>query len=130
MSLYGWEEYMRFLNPGKQFDIAVDRTLAMFNGAGWPKMESLFFGGNLVRAIPADKPGWMQIVTMNYADGPDYHFSYDEAPGLVQKFTIIWRDGHISSRDLYYPIVCAKPIYMPEAWLERVSADMETIPPP
>jgi len=142
MSPYGWEEYLRMLN-GEKFDQAVGSDLAMFNnrnGEGWPQMESLIFGCNLVRAKQAvilkdgewiTKPEWAQIVTLDYFAGPPVGYpTFAEDPVAVQKFTVIWREGVVGSRELYYPVVCKFPIYMPWSWLEKVTSGMVTQPPP
>lgn len=132
MDKYGWDRYIDALNPGR-FQQAVSSALAMFNNSGWPQMESLLFGCNLVRAAPTSKPGWARILTLRYEDGPPDHLpTYAEDPLAVQAFTCICREGAIIGRDpmLYYPVVSRYPIYMPWGWLEALSADMQTPAPP
>ena len=142
MSRNGWEDYLRKLNPGKLFDVAVATGLAMFNQrAADPdepfserdKMESLMFGCNLVRAVPSnEKPAiWARILTLDYEAGPPAGMpTYEEDPTKVQKFTIIWRGGAITSRELYYPVVARYDCFMRWDWLEIVSPEMLTPPPP
>lgn len=138
MSRFGWAAYLRKLNPGRLFDVSVHRRLAMFNGQdtwdkGNDKMESLIFGGNLVWAVESRKYKWARIITLNYKSGPPAGMpTYDENPLFVQKFTMIWRNGKVISRkpELYYPVVARYPIYVRWSWLEPVSQEMETIPPP
>lgn len=132
MNRYGWDRYIEALNPGR-FEQAVSSALAMFNEAGWPQMESLIFGCNLVRAISTDKPAWARILTLRYEDGPPAGMpTYAENPLAVQAFTCICRGGVIIGRDpmLYYPVVSKYPVYMPWAWLEAVELDMDTPAPP
>jgi hypothetical protein len=138
MSRYGWTAYLRTLNPGKLFDVAVHKGLAMFNSPntwaeGGDKMESLLFGGNLVWAVESGTYGWARIITLDYESGPPAGMpTYDENPLFVQKFTMIWRGGKVTSRvpALYYPVVARYPIYMRWSWLEPFGPDMETTPPP
>ena len=132
MSKYGWEEYLRQLN-GEKFEAAVSRKLAMFNGAGWPQMESLLFGCNLFRAVETDKAAWARILTLDYTAGPPQDMpDYATDPVAVQKFTMICRMGGILSRNppLYYPVVSNYPIYIPWSWLEVAGPEMETQAPP
>ena len=124
MSRNGWEDYLRKLNPGKLFDVAVATGLAMFNQRATDpdepfserdKMESLMFGCNLVRAVPSnEKPAiWARILTLDYEAGPPAGMpTYEEDPVAVQKFTIIWRGGAITSRELYYPVVARYDCFM------------------
>ena len=136
MTVNGWEAYLRKLN-GDKFKAAVANHLAMFNGPDeWPegdKMESLIFGCNLVRAVESEVDGWARLITLNYNAGPPAGMpTYEENPVYVQKFTMIWRDGAITSRvpELYYPVVSKYPVFMPWSWLEIVSPEMMTQPPP
>jgi len=132
MNLYGWDAYLEALNPGK-FKQAVSAALAMFNQAGWPQMESLLFGCNLVRARESGKDGWAEILTLDYEAGPPAHMpTYEEDPLAVQAFTCICRDGAITGRTpmLYYPVVSKYQIYMPWSWLEALGEGMETPAPP
>ena len=138
MTRFGCASYLHKLNPGKHFDVAVDESLAMFNGRdtwgnGNDKMESLIFGGNLVWAVESGTFKWARIVTLDYNLGPPGGTPpYDENPLSVQKFTQIYREGVVRSRvpELYYPVVARYPIYMRWSWLEPYSPEMETISPP
>lgn len=117
MSRFGWAAYLRKLNPGRLFDVAVQKGLAMFNGMdtwdeGNDKMESLIFGGNLVWAVESGKYKWARIITLDYNSGPPAGMpTYDENPLFVQKFTLIWRKSAVTSRkpELYYPCSCTIP---------------------
>lgn len=143
MARNGWTEALQFLN-GERWGVAVDPGLAMFNqrnAVGKPempweerdKMESLFFGCNLVRAVPSTDANWLHILTMDYEKGPPNNLpTYAENPVLVQKFTMICRKGVILSRNpiLYYPVVCAEPIYMHRSWLEPYTPESVTQAPP
>lgn len=145
MARNGWTETLQYLN-GDKWGVAVDPGLSMFNDrqavknpdTPWPerdKMESLFFGCNLVRAVPSesDPTRWARIITLDYEAGPPDHFpTFAENPVLVQKFTQICRKGVILSRNpvLYYPVVCAAPIFMHWSWLEPYTPESVTQPPP
>lgn len=122
---YGWEDYLRWLlgNDEQLFAYAVDDSLAMFNGQGWPSMESLLFGNNVVIAeTDGVKHGWARIVTMDYQAGPPLPYvDYQTAPWFVQKFTTVnAREavGLSPKREVYYPIVSQREIYFPLEWLE------------
>jgi len=142
MSKNWWDDYLRKLNPGRLFDVAVASGLAMFNQryadpdepfSERDKMESLMFGCNLVRAEPsiAKPETWARIITLDYEAGPPAGMpTYEEDPVAVQKFTIIWREGAITSRELYYPVVARYDCFMRWDWLEIVSHEMKTPSPP
>ena len=129
MNKYGWEEYMRKLN-GDQFDQAIGTRLAMFND-GWPNMSSVFFAGNLLRAVPVvGKLGWMRVVTLDYYAGPPKDMpTFDVNPIFVMEFTMKGRfTQKLKTRNfgrLYYPVVSRYPVYMLVSSLEPWSLDME-----
>lgn len=132
MDRHGWEDYLRKLN-GKKFDASIHSRLAMFNnqhGMGWPKMKSLFFAGNILRAVPTDKRGWLRIVTLDYASGPPEGMpTFRDNPIYVMEFTLNdWGAEKLLTRGnrLYYPVVSTHPVYMPVSRLEPFSLDMET----
>lgn len=128
MDRYGWDDYLRKLN-GRKYDASIRSDLAIFN-PGWPRMSSVYFAGNLLRAVPAEKRGWMRIITMEYEAGPPKDMPlFDQNPIYVMQFTLnAWRENRIILRHpvLYYPVVSQHPVYMPETWLEPFSQDMET----
>lgn len=136
LDIYGWDEYFMFLN-GDKWEQAASSTLAMFNHSGWPQMESIMFGCNLIRAKQAvidgeTKNGWAELITLDYYAGPPIHYpTYYDDPVAVQKFTMVGADqGNVFSRELFYPVVCKQPTYMRWAWLKPVSSEMVTPPPP
>lgn len=129
MNKYGWEEYLRKLN-GSRFENAIHTRLAMFNDA-WPNMSSLFFAGNLLRAVPViGKLGWMRVITLDYYAGPPEDMpTFDVNPIFVMEFTMKGRfTQKLTTRNfgrLYYPVVSRYPVYMPLSYLEPWSLDME-----
>jgi len=132
MDHYRWYEYIEKLNPGR-FEAATSRALAMFNEAGWPNMESLMFGCNLVQAVESGKPAWARIITPRWEDGPPEGMpTYQENPIAAQAFTCVFRDGTITGREpmLYYPVVSRYPVYLPWSWLEPLRPGMVTPAPP
>ena len=126
MDQYGWDEYMKKLN-GDKFDAAVHWGLAMFNNRtrpdfyeGGAQMESLFFSGNLLRAVPHSY-GWMRVITLDYYAGPpDGMPTFEQNPIFVQQFTTINRINRVVKiriPELYYPVVSKYTVYMPERCL-------------
>jgi hypothetical protein len=122
---YGWDSYQRWLlnDNSTLFRYATDDGLAMFNSSGWPQMESLLFGNNVVIAETAgQKYGWARIVTMDYEAGPPHPYvDYQSAPWFVQKFTTVNKHGAVglSARgEVFYPLVSSQELYFPLDWLE------------
>ncbi len=125
LTSYGWEDYVRWLlnDDGRLFDYATGPHLALFNKTGWPQMELLLFGNNVVIAETGNvKWGWARIITMDYQEGPpDPYTDFQSTPWFIQKFTTVnkFEAVDLSAKGaVYYPIVSSRNLYVPTDWLE------------
>ena len=123
-----WDKYIDALNDydkRKVGYVKADNT-ALFNGTGFPQMESLTMGGNLI-TLEEIRDGWGRIHTLDYKNPGDLEeINYKTRPDLIHKFVVVgWRRSTKTSilvnpppGDLYWPLVCISPVWMPMAWLE------------
>ena len=123
-----WSQYIDMLNeynPKKINYVKADNT-ALFNGAGFPQLESLTMGGNVI-TLDEIQGGWGRVHTIDYSNpGSLKDVNYITRPDLVHKFVIIgWSRrtkssylGNTPQGDLYWPLVSAKPVWIPMEYLE------------
>ena len=123
-----WDKYIDELNDHDRRKIAYVKAsdTALFNGTGFPQMESLTMGGNLI-TLDEIRDGWGRVHTLNYEDPEKLEeFTYKTRPDLIHKFVVVgWRKSTKQSilvnpppGDLYWPLVCKSPVWMPMKWLE------------
>jgi len=123
-----WDKYIDLLNDYDKKRIAYVKAndTALFNGIGFPQMESLTMGGNLI-TLDEIRDGWGRVHTLNYYDPEKLEeINYKTRPDLIHKFVVVgWRRSTKSSilvnpppGDLYWPLVCISPVWMPMKWLE------------
>lgn len=123
-----WERYMDNLNDNDQQKLRylkATRT-ALFNGSGFPQMESLTMGGNIV-TLEAVQNGWGQLHTFDYGTPGSVHSeNYFTRPDLVHKFVVVVWSRETKSTywvnppqgDTYYPFVTSKPVWIQMERLE------------
>ena len=99
---------------------------ALFNGSGFPQMESLTMGGNIV-TLEAVQNGWGQLHTFDYGTPGSVHSeNYFTRPDLVHKFVVVVWSRETKSTywvnppqgDTYYPFVTSKPVWIQMERLE------------
>jgi hypothetical protein len=123
-----WERYMDALNEGneKKLRYLKATSTALFNGAGFPQMESLTMGGNVV-TLDAIQNGWGQLNTFDYGTpGSAGSENYFTRPDLVHKFVVVGWSRETKSTywvnppqgDTYYPFVASKPVWVQMSRLE------------
>lgn len=122
-----WEVYIDNLNGGdkrKLHYLKRDNT-ALFDHQGFPHLESLTMGGNVITLIDL-QGGWGRINTINYeSPGALKTFDYITRPDLVHKFVVVAWDKKTKSTfwtnpppgDIYWPLVTRLPVWLP---LERL----------
>ena len=124
-----WEIYIDALNNHNQKKLRFLKSdsTALFNGAGFPQLESLTMGGNLI-TLDAFQGQWGQVHTMDYREpGSLKEVNYVTRPDLVHKFVVVgWSRktkktywATTPQGDLYWPLVTSKPVWIP---LERLEA--------
>jgi hypothetical protein len=125
-----WEQFinaLNFNNKKKLNYVKADNT-ALFNNAGFPQMESLTMGGNIV-TLDEVRNGWGRVHTLNYYEpGKLEEITYLTAPNLVHKFVVVgWnRDKKVTYftnppppyGDLYFPLVSDSPVWIQMSRLE------------
>lgn len=117
-----WERYMDALNEGSEKKLRYLKAAhtALFNGSGFPQMESLTMGGNVV-TLDAIQNGWGQLNTFDYnTPGSVNSENYFTRPDLVHKFVVVGWSRETKSTywvnppqgDTYYPFVASKPVWV------------------
>lgn len=123
-----WSQYINMLNDynEKKINYVKADNTALFNGAGFPQLESLTMGGNVI-TLDEIQGGWGRVHTIDYSNpGPLKEVNYITRPDLVHKFVVIgWSRrtqssylGNTPQGDLYWPLVAAKPVWIPIEYLE------------
>jgi len=124
-----WEFFMNDLNgfdAGKLNYLKAPDT-ALFNTSGFPQLESLTMGGNIV-TLDEISGGWGRVHTMNYSSpGSAQTENYGTRPDLVHKFVVVvWSRKTKSTYwinppkgDIYWPFVSSHPVWVPMDRLEK-----------
>jgi hypothetical protein len=123
-----WEIFIDALNrnnEGKLTYLKSSRT-ALFNGAGFPQMESLTMGGNII-TLEAISNGWGRVHTMDFSSpGNATIENYFTRPDLVHKFVLVsWNTKNKTTiwpntpkGDIYYPFVTRNDVWVQMERLE------------
>ncbi|NWG33883.1 MAG: hypothetical protein HXY42_05535 [Chloroflexi bacterium] len=123
-----WEAYINMLNNNSERKLLYLKAnnTALFNNSGFPNMESLTMGGNIV-TLAEVKNGWGRVNTINYSNpGPLKDLNYATRPDLVHKFVVVawnketkrtyWVDPPVGA--LYYPLVSSRDVWIQMERLE------------
>lgn len=124
-----WEIFIDTLNNNDQRKLAYLKsdTTALFNDAGFPQMESLTMGGNII-TLEEIQGGWGRVSTLDYTNPPNAaEVNYTTRPDLVHKFVVVgWRRSSKTTilvnpprGDIYYPLVSRRPVWVQ---MERLEA--------
>jgi hypothetical protein len=124
-----WESYMNALNgfdSGKMKYLKGAGT-ALFNNAGFPQMESLTMGGNVI-SLSQIQGDWGLVYTMDYGQvGSPETENYSKRPDIVHKFVlVVWSrktkltywTSNTPQGVIYWPLVSSKPVWIPMDRLE------------
>jgi hypothetical protein len=122
-----WEIYIDALNDNdkkKLRYLKLDNS-GLFNSTGFPKLESLTMGGNIITL--AEIQGTMgRVNTINYQDpGALKDVNYITRPDLVHKFVVVgYRKStkttywlNTPQGPIYWPLVSSRDVWIP---LERI----------
>lgn len=123
-----WEVYLDALNDNNEGKIRyVKGTRAgLFNTSGFPDLESLTMGGNLI-TLDAIQGDWGQVNTMSYGSPPSAaEVNYVTRPDLIHKFVVVgWKRNTrttILTRppkgDVYWPLVAKRTLWIEMSRLE------------
>jgi len=125
-----WETYINSLNDNnlKKLSYVKGDATALFNGNGFPQMESLTMGGNII-TLDEIRGEWGRVHTFDYGNpGPFDGINYTTRPDLVHKFVVVgWsrktKTTYLTNPpppygDLYYPLVTSRPVWISMELLE------------
>jgi hypothetical protein len=123
-----WEIYINALNHNNQDKLRFLKSdsTALFNGSGFPQLESLTMGGNVI-TLDEIQAGWGRVHTIEYANpGLLRELDYVTRPDLVHKFTIVgWSRrtqrtywANTVRGDLFWPLVSSRPVWIQMERLE------------
>jgi hypothetical protein len=122
-----WDNYMRALNnfdEGK-LNYLKSPISGLFNGAGFPQLESLTMGGNVI-TLDRIQGDWGQVHTQSYGSvGSAETENYKTRPDLVHKFVVVvWNRKTKSTYwtnpprgSIYWPFVSRNTVWIP---MERI----------
>jgi len=122
-----WETYIDALNnydPKKLRYLKADNT-ALFNQTGFPKLESLTMGGNVITIVEIQ--GDMgRVNTLDYGSpGALKNVNYETRPDVIHKFVVVGWNKQTKSTywlntpqgAIYWPLVASRDVWIP---LERI----------
>ena len=117
-----WEVFLDDLNGNdrRKLIFIKSRSTALFNGAGFPQMESLTMGGNII-TLEAIQGGWGRVRTMDYSSpGRADYVNYFTDPHLVHKVVIVTWNTRTKTTywvnppqgDVYWPFVARNDVWI------------------
>jgi hypothetical protein len=123
-----WETYIDALNNNDQAKLRYLKSsiTALFNHAGFPQMESLTMGGNII-TLAEIQGEWGRVNTLDYGSPPNAEeVNYFTSPDLVHKFVVVgWRRSTKTTilvnppkGDIYYPFVSRRAVWVQMSMLE------------
>jgi len=123
-----WETYMSMLNENDERKLRYLKSpiTALFNTAGFPQMESLTMGGNIV-TLGEIQGQWARVNTLDYSGPPNTaEVNYFTRPDLVHKFVVVgWKRSSKTTilvnpprGDIYYPFVSRRAVWVQMERLE------------
>jgi hypothetical protein len=139
-----WEVFLNDLNDNdrRKLNFLKSPSTALFNGAGFPQMESLTMGGNII-TLEAIQDGWGKVRTMDYnSPGSADVVNYFTRPNLVHKVVIVtWSTKskitywiNPPHGDVYWPFVTRNDVWVQMDRLEpfpilpmQVTAQVEQV---
>lgn len=124
-----WEVYIDQLNNNdkKKLNFIKAPSTALFNGAGFPQMESLTMGGNIV-TIEAIQNGWGRVHTQEYGNPSAASITnYFNFPDLVHKVVLVtW---NTKTKKTYWVNPPHGSVYWPFVSRDDVWVQMDRLEP-
>lgn len=124
-----WETFINELNnndEGKLRYLKADNT-ALFNSAGFPQLESLTMGGNII-TLDEVLNAWGRVHILDPSQSPEIEkINYMTRPDLIHKFVVVgWREKTQKTYwtnpphgDTYWPLVSSHPVWIQLERLEK-----------
>ena len=123
-----WASFLDSLNnndPRKLRYLKADNS-GLFNGSGFPQLESLTMGGNII-VLDQIQGMWGRVYTLDYGKPPNAGIiNYVTRPDLVHKFVVVgwsrktkqtyWTNP--PKGDMYWPLVSSRPVWIQMERLE------------
>lgn len=117
-----WETFINNLNgnDAKKMRYLKANDTALFNTSGFPNLESLTMGGNIVTLVEI-KNGWGRVNTFDYKSPGDLKdVNYVTRPDLIHKFVVVgynrstkttyWLDPPHGS--IFWPLVSDRAVWI------------------
>jgi hypothetical protein len=124
-----WGRYLEELNENdrRKLNFLKSPSTALFNGAGFPQMESLTMGGNII-TLEAIQGGWGRVRTMDYSSPSRAdRVNYFTDPHFVHKVVIVtWST---KSKTTYWVNPPQGAIYWPFVARNDVWVQMDRLEP-
>jgi len=123
-----WEIFIDSLNgkdKRKLRYLKADNT-ALFNVSGFPQMESITMGGNVITIVEL-QGSWGRVNTIDYVNpGALKNMNYKNSPDLIHKFVVVgWNKNkritywtNPPPGAIYWPLVSSVPVWIPLDRLE------------
>jgi hypothetical protein len=132
-----WESYIDALNDHnkKVLNYLKANNTALFDGQGYPYLESKTMGGNVI-TLDVVQGDWGRVHTLDFRNpGSFKNMNYITQPDLIQKMVVVKWDKktkrtiwiHAPPGPMYWPLVSDKPVWMPLEWLEPFPALPKTV---
>jgi hypothetical protein len=122
-----WETYLNALNDNDASKLKYLKAAntALFNTSGFPQMESLTMGGNII-TLAQIQGDWGQVNTMLGGAPSAAEVNYVTRPDLVHKFVVVtWRKNTKTTGwvnppkgSMYFPLVSGRSVWIQMERLE------------
>jgi hypothetical protein len=117
-----WENFINALNEHNEAKLRFLKSYdtALFNTNGFPQMESLTMGGNII-TLELVQGEWARVRTLDYNVTPNLaEVNYVTRPDLIHKFVlVVWNKASKSTTlanprqgVIYYPFVSKRPVWV------------------
>ena len=117
-----WEIFIDSLNNNDNGKLRYLKSggTALFNTAGFPQLESLTMGGNII-TLDSVQGEWGKVHTMAHGSPPNAaEVNYVTRPDLIQKFVVVgWKKSSKTTilvnppkGDIYWPLVANRPVWV------------------
>ena len=117
-----WEIYINALNGNNEKKLRylkADNT-ALFNSSGFPNLESLTMGGNVI-TLAEIQNGWGRVTTIEYkSPGVLADVNYETRPDLIHKFVVVGYSKDTRTTywlnpphgNIYWPLVSSRAVWI------------------